>query len=69
MSIGTLLKQKRTERGWSLRQAQEASGVTYQQIKNIEDGTHSPTFTTLSKLLHALDVEPNELIDVLEPAS
>ena len=69
MTIGSLIKEKRTALGWSLRQLQEQSGVTHAAIKLIEDGDSSPTMTTFSKLFNALDISPDELAQALEPTT
>lgn len=50
MSMSLRLRAWREQRGWSLRELGERSGVSYVTIQRIEAGTMSPTVATLEKL-------------------
>lgn len=48
--VGLALKQLRQQRGWSLDQAAQASGVSKAMLGQIERGESSPTVVTLWKI-------------------
>jgi len=49
------LRDLRKSKGLSLRQLANKSGISHSQIKNIEDGVHSPSMVNLMKIYKALD--------------
>ena len=56
------LKELRRERVLSLRELEEASGVSYNTIWRIEAGRQGAHQRTIRKLADALGVRPSELI-------
>jgi transcriptional regulator with XRE-family HTH domain len=56
-----LLKQWRDQRGWSLRQLGERSGVSYVSISLIENGQLDPRLSTLERLARALEIRVRDL--------
>ncbi len=56
MGYGAFLRETRRQRGLSLRGLADQARVNYVTIKQVEDGTSSPTFDTLTAILHALGV-------------
>ena len=59
-----VLYELRIERGYTLRQLQEKSGVSKTQINQIENGKANPTIETLELLAKALGVNLPELFRV-----
>ena len=51
------LRDLRLSKGLSLRKLADKSGISHQQIKNIEDGINSPSMVNLMKIYKALEVE------------
>ena len=56
------LKQKRTEQGLSLRAMDELSGVSFRNIKTIEDGLTTPSFDNVLRILNALGIPMSEFL-------
>jgi len=56
------LKELRRERGLSLRELEERSGVSYNTIWRLEDGRQGAHPRTVRKLAEALGVEPADLL-------
>jgi transcriptional regulator with XRE-family HTH domain len=56
------LKELRKEQVLSLRELEVKSGVSYNTIWRIEDGSQGAHPRTIRKLAEALGVEPKELI-------
>jgi transcriptional regulator with XRE-family HTH domain len=65
-SLATKLRVLRAERGLTVRQAAEISGVAKETISQIERGERHPYDRTLAKLAHAYDVPVEGLLE--EPA-
>jgi transcriptional regulator with XRE-family HTH domain len=60
--LATVLRRAREERGLSIRQLAEASGVDKGVISRMESGTtRSPQRDSLNRLARVLRVEPSEL--------
>ena len=55
LKIHEQLAALREERGYTLRQLSERTGVDYANISRIERGDVSPSITTLERLLDGLD--------------
>ncbi len=49
------LVRQRERRGWTQRQLAEVSGIKQPMIARIERGSQSPRYSTIRKLLHALE--------------
>jgi SOS-response transcriptional repressor LexA len=60
--LGEFLKEKRKERGYSLRDLEKLAGVTNPHIRYVEEEMRKPTFDVLMKLLNALQVEASEFL-------
>ena len=56
-----VLKQLRTQRGYSQRQLASRSGIDQGAISEIEAGKRSPSVVTLERLVRAMDAEMAEL--------
>jgi transcriptional regulator with XRE-family HTH domain len=65
-SLATKLRVLRAERGLTVRQVAELSGVAKETISQVERGERHPYDRTLAKLAHAYDVPVDELLE--EPA-
>jgi len=57
--LGRRMKLARTERGWTLRQLSEASGISVSQLSSIERGAHLPSLESLLGIAQALDATPS----------
>jgi transcriptional regulator with XRE-family HTH domain len=65
-SLATRLRVLRAERGLTVRQVAELSGVAKETVSQIERGERHPYDRTLAKLAHAYGVPVEELLE--EPA-
>ena len=61
--IGEKLKRFRSEKGYTLVQLEEISGVSYVQIGRYENYKSVPTSKTLKKLAQALEVDVKEFLN------
>lgn len=57
--LGRQIRLARTERGWTLRQLSESSGVSVSQLSSIERGTHLPSIESLTSIAGALNASPS----------
>lgn len=57
--LGRQVRLARTERGWTLRDLSESSGVSVSQLSSIERGTHLPSLESLLSIAHALERKPS----------
>lgn len=55
--------QARTEKGITLKQLEELSGISKTTLNNIENGKTSPTLYQLEAIAKALDVKITDLFD------
>jgi len=62
--IGERVRQNRNERGWTLDELSERSGVSRRMVINIEHGEGNPSIATLLRLSDALGVGLPVLVDV-----
>jgi transcriptional regulator with XRE-family HTH domain len=67
-SLATKLRVLRAERGLTVRQVAELSGVAKETISQVERGERHPYDRTLAKLAHAYDVPVEELLEEPEVA-
>ena len=65
-SLATKLRVLRAERGLTVRQVAELSGVAKETISQVERGERHPYDRTVAKLAHVYDVPVDELLE--EPA-
>ncbi|MCC6661314.1 MAG: response regulator [Phycisphaerales bacterium] len=61
--LGRQVRLARTERGWTLRDLSEASGVSVSQLSSIERGTHLPSLESLLLIGHALERKPSAWLE------
>ncbi len=59
-ALGRQIRLARTERGWTLKEMSEASGVSVSQLSSIERGAHLPSLESLLSVASALDCVPSE---------
>lgn len=65
--IGGRLRDRRIERGWTLDELAERSGVSRRMVVNVEQGASNPSIATLLRLSDALGVGLPALVDVERP--
>ncbi|MGP1272123.1 MAG: response regulator [Phycisphaerales bacterium] len=58
--LGRRIRLARTDRGWTLKDLSEASGVSVSQLSAVERGTHLPSLESLLLIAEALDTPPSE---------
>lgn len=68
-AIGGRVRDGRIERGWTLDQLAERSGVSRRMVINVEQGASNPSIATLLRLSHALGVGLPALVDVERPGA
>jgi DNA-binding response OmpR family regulator len=61
--LGRQVRLARTERGWTLKELSEASGVSVSQLSSIERGAHLPSLESLVVIAIALDRKPSVWLD------
>lgn len=59
-ALGKAVRVARTERGWTLRELSDASGVSVSQLSSIERGAHLPSLESLQAIATALGAKPSE---------
>jgi DNA-binding response OmpR family regulator len=59
-SLGRQIRLARTERGWTLKEMSEASGVSVSQLSSIERGAHLPSLESLLSVATALEALPSQ---------
>lgn len=57
--LGRQIRLARTERGWTLRDLSESSGVSVSQLSSIERGAHLPSVESLVLIALALEQKPS----------
>lgn len=57
--LGRQIRLARTDRGWTLKELSEHSGVSVSQLSSIERGAHLPSLESLLAIAAALDVQPS----------
>ncbi len=53
--LGRQIRLARTEKGWTLKDLSEASGISVSQLSSIERGSHLPSLESLLETARALD--------------
>lgn len=59
-SLGRQIRLTRADRGWTLKDLSEASGVSVSQLSSIERGAHLPSLESLLAVATALESPPSE---------
>jgi transcriptional regulator with XRE-family HTH domain len=62
-AMGTIVKMARQNLGLSLREMGRRTGVSYQQIKNIEAGSFGTTISTFCHICRGLGIPPGLLLE------
>jgi len=57
--LGRQIRLARTEKGWTLKDLSEASGISVSQLSSIERGSHLPSVESLLAVSEALDRLPS----------
>ncbi|MFC4077533.1 helix-turn-helix domain-containing protein [Salinithrix halophila] len=63
MEIGQRLKQHRLEKGYSLQELSDRSGVSRSMLSKIERGEKNPTINLLCEIVEALQITISQVID------
>lgn len=63
VELGRQVRLARTERGWTLKELSEASGVSVSQLSSIERGAHLPSLESLVTVALALGRRPSAWLD------
>ncbi|MCL4742670.1 MAG: response regulator [Phycisphaerales bacterium] len=58
--LGRHIRLARTERGWTLKELSDESGVSVSQLSSIERGAHLPSLESLVAVALALDRKPSD---------
>lgn len=61
-SVGGYLKKAREQAGYSLRDLENISGVSFAHIRRIEQGENKPSVDVLQKLVQPLELDIDELL-------
>jgi FixJ family two-component response regulator len=61
--LGRRIRLARTERGWTLRDLSDASGVSVSQLSSIERGAHLPSVESLLAIAVALEQKPSAWLE------
>lgn len=57
--LGRQVRMARTEKGWTLKELSESSGVSISQLSSIERGAHLPSLESLLAVASALECTPS----------
>ena len=57
--LGRRIRLARTDKGWTLRELSDASGVSVSQLSSIERGAHLPSLESLLAVAQAMDAAPS----------
>jgi FixJ family two-component response regulator len=58
--LGRHIRLARTEKGWTLKDLSEASGISVSQLSSIERGAHLPSVESLLTIALAMERKPSE---------
>jgi DNA-binding NtrC family response regulator len=61
--LGKRIRLARSDKGWTLKELSEASGVSVSQLSAIERGTHLPSLESLVAVSQALEAKPSRWLD------
>lgn len=61
-SVGDFLKEKRNQKGYSLRELGNLADVNHSHISDVEKGSKEPTLKWMMKVVNALSIDLNELM-------
>lgn len=63
LELGRQIRLARTDKGWTLKELSEASGVSVSQLSSIERGAHLPSLESLVAIAHAIARKPSHWLD------
>ncbi len=63
VDLGLKLKRMRTDKGWTLEEVSQRTGVARSTLSKIENGQMSPTYDVLQRITRGLDLDLVELFD------
>lgn len=63
----TRLKRRRLEKGWTLTQLSDASGLSRRTLSLLERGSHEPRPGNILRLAQALGCQPADLMEIEHP--
>ncbi|MEO0483274.1 MAG: response regulator [Planctomycetota bacterium] len=61
--LGRAIRLARTDRGWTLKELSETSGVSVSQLSSVERGAHLPSLESLLTIAEALGHRPSAWLD------
>jgi CheY-like chemotaxis protein len=62
-ALGMHIRLARTERGWTLKDLSESSGVSVSQLSSVERGAHLPSVESLLAIAQALGARPSTWLE------
>lgn len=62
-SLGRQIRLARTERGWTLKELSESSGISVSQLSAVERGAHLPSLESLLAIATALHAHPSAWLE------
>ena len=69
LELGQRIREKRTERGWTVEEASERFGIEPAHVRRIEAGRTNPSLATLVSIARALAMELDDLFGDDRPRS
>ena len=63
LELGRQIRLARVERGWTLRELSDTSGVSVSQLSSIERGAHLPSVESLLTIALALEQKPSAWLE------
>lgn len=57
--LGRQIRLARTQRGWTLKELSESSGISVSQLSSVERGTHLPSVESLTAIAAAMERKPS----------
>lgn len=65
-AVGETIRKARIEKGLSQEVLSGFAGIARSHLAMIESGSKKPNFETIWKIAYALNMEPNELVRLIE---
>jgi transcriptional regulator with XRE-family HTH domain len=62
ISFGLIMRRLRAQRGWTLQQVSQASGMNSRYLGSMERGGNVPSISTLILLSNVYSVDPAEIL-------
>jgi transcriptional regulator with XRE-family HTH domain len=58
--LGRQIRLARTDKGWTLKELSESSGISVSQLSSIERGAHLPSLESLLTIAASLHIKPSD---------